>query len=88
MPEPRTQPSTYGYIRVVSAPGTLAAYNSTVTGIANLSATLLTSSGADGLTKTTGDNENVQLATDDTDSTVTADQITAARVDKTEFLAS
>ena len=85
---PMTQPSTYGYIRVVSAPGLLAAKNATVTGAAQLSATLLTSSGADNITKTTGDNENVQLATDDTASTVTTAQITAARVDKTAFLAS
>ena len=85
---PMTQPSTYGYIRVVSAPGLLAAHNSTVTGAAQLSATLLTSSGGDTDTNTLGDNEAVQLATDDTASTVTTAEITAARVDKTEFLGS
>jgi len=81
-----TQPNTYGYIRVVSAPGILAGKNATVSAAANVSATLLSVTGADSKISTTGDNESVQLATDDTASTVSSAAVTAARKNYSSFL--
>jgi hypothetical protein len=81
-----TQPNTFGYIRVVSALGILAGKNATVSAAANVSATLLSDTGADSKISSTGDNEYVQVATDDTASTVSSVAVTAARKNYSSFL--
>jgi hypothetical protein len=81
-----TQPNTFGYIRVVSAPGILAGKNATVGVAANVSATLLSVTGVDTNSNTLGDNEDVQVATDSTASTVSAATITAARLNNSSYL--